>query len=169
MRKRIDKNKFVLLEELSESGLTKKDIAEKIGISYRTLASYYDYFKANKPNKHSRKPKPETIQKLKRLAQSRGIRTTIDIDTEEEQDKLIYISIEYVVQFEDEEDEQKRHIIEVTTQGVFYNETNKEKFIKDKVSSRYSSYDAKFKIRILNWNIKNEDDIGKIYKSPKKD
>lgn len=77
--KKVKKKNFELLTELSKKS-TKKDLAKKLGISPRTLRSYYDYMRNDilktEVSKHARKPPKEFTQKIKRIAKNRKVNLT---------------------------------------------------------------------------------------------
>lgn len=160
---RTDKNLMVVLNELKDKGLTRDQIASKMGIKTRTLVSYYDYFRGDKDNRHSRPVKDKRIKDLKKLAQSKGIRTTYTIQDDPQTDQIIYISVYYTVYFKDSEGGEKRFMILTDSQQNFAEQPDKDKYIHQQVSQKYREkpYDI-IKIEINFYTVKTETEFTKI-------
>lgn len=162
---RAQRNLKVIVDELNEKGLTKSEIAKNMGISYRTLASYYDYFAANRPNRHSRKPPEHRIKKLKELAQKKKIRVTKDIESDPIKDKILLISVNYSTKIDNEE--QKRHTILRSSEGYFLNlsEKQQKEYLKSRILTIYRNNKSETEeIKILSWQSKNEDEFKQLQK-----
>ena len=98
---RTERLKRDIMAELREKGLTNKQISSKLGIAPRTLSSYNAYFGGYRGNKNSRTPPQKLLTKLNKLAQSKRVRTTKDI----QENNLLEVYVTYKVKTETKDGE----------------------------------------------------------------
>lgn len=138
--KRVKRSTASIIEDLTSKGLTKKEIAKKIGVKYRTFLSYKRYFEASKFNENSRKAPDEVVKKIKKLASNRDIRLTQDIGDSD--DVLVYIKTNYEVKKDDFKE--LRNITIPVSLEEWREERNKEEYVYEYIQDRYSRNSSAF-------------------------
>ena len=166
MTKRTDRNLYTVIQDLKKSGKSVKAIANSAGIATRTLSSYYDYFRADRPNKHSRKPPMKVIRSIKKQAQSKGIRTTQNYGSDPLHDKRVYISVNYKWYDDDNEKWEKRHALVLSTLAILKEKTEHQRrnYLEKQIKKQYQRKDSKLReIEIENYQIKTFDEQQMIH------
>lgn len=163
--KRAQKNPYIIYNELVESGLTQKKIASKMGIAPRTLRSYYASMKADRGTKWSTPIPEKRLKALKSIAKSKKIRVTKDIETDPLKTLLLYISCDYLATLSDGVIEARNATL-TTTEAVFYQQTDKDQFLIDKILNQYETAGSVTpEIEIINYSTKNENELTNILKT----
>jgi len=166
MTKLTDRNLYTVIQDLKKSGKSVKAIATSAGIATRTLSSYYDYFRADRPNKHSRKPPMKVIRSIKKQAQRKGIRTTQNYGSDPLHDKRVYISVNYKWYDDDNEKWEQRHALVLSTLAILKEKTENQRrnYLEKQIKKQYQRKDSKLReLEIENYQIKTFDEQQMIH------